>query len=98
VKSRFRGRTGFANRPFALRRCLFEILRRRDRLTAHDLAAIAYSRRVIVRPGHRRHVTTAQLVATRRALRVLVAKGRVRLLYRYRRRKVFVLGCRSDRR
>ena len=47
----YRARTGFANRPLALRRCLVEILRRRDRLTAHDMAAIAYARRIIVRPG-----------------------------------------------
>jgi hypothetical protein len=92
VVARFRGRTGFAGEPFALRRCLLEILGCRDWLTAHDLAGIAYGRRIIVRPGHRRHVTSAQLVATRRALRALVAKGKVRVLCRYRRRKVFVLG------
>src|SRR5260370_41073412 len=64
--SRVRGRTGFANRSFALRRCLVEILKRRDRLTAAELAGIAYGRRLIVRPGHHRR-TVAQLVATRRA-------------------------------
>ena len=68
LTSRFRAETGFANRPLALRRCLIEILSRRNRLTARDLAGIAYGRRsLIVRPGHRRHVTSSQLVATRRA-------------------------------
>jgi hypothetical protein len=92
VVAPYRARTGFANRPLALRRCLVEILRRRDRLTAADMAAIAYARRIVVRPGHRRHVVpNAQLVAVRRALRKLVDKGRVEVLYRYRRRKIFVL-------
>jgi hypothetical protein len=50
MKSRVWGRTGFANRSFALRRCLVEILKRRDRLTAAELAGIAYGRRHIVRP------------------------------------------------
>jgi hypothetical protein len=89
----FRRRIGFAGQPLALRRCLVEILTRRDRLSAHDLAGVAYARRLVVRPGHRRHVTDAQLVATRRALRRLVAKGKVRVLYRYRHRKIFEL-CR----
>jgi hypothetical protein len=93
----FKRQSSFANRPLALRRCLLDILKRRDRLTAHDLAGIAYGRRIIVRPGHRRHVTAAQLVATRRALRALVAKGRVEVLYRYRHRKLFVLGKRKPR-
>ena len=92
MPSPYRPRSGFAGRPLALRRCLLEILRRRDRLTAFDLAAAAYSRRVVVRPGHRRYgVTDAQLVSDRRALRRLVAKGRVKVLYRYRHRKVFAL-------
>jgi hypothetical protein len=60
-------------------------------LNAHDLAGIVYGRTILVRPGHRRHVTTAQLVAVRRALRSLVRKGRIAALYRSRRWKVFVL-------
>ena len=92
MASRFRVARGFASRPLALRRCLIEILARRDRLTAHDLAGIAYGgRRLIVRPGHCRQVTSAQLVATRRALRALAAKGRIEVLHRRRRRKVFML-------
>jgi hypothetical protein len=92
VAARFRAARGFASRPLALRRCLIEILSRRDRLTAHDLAGIAYGgRRLIVRPGHRREVTPSQLVAVRRALRRLVARGRVRVLLRRRRWKVFML-------
>jgi hypothetical protein len=98
VISRYRAETGFANRPFALRRCLIEILSRRDRLTARDLAGIAYgSRRLIVRPGHRRHVTSSQMVAVRRALRRLAAKGRVQVFYRRRRCKIFTLRQEVDR-
>ena len=89
-------RTGFANRPLALRRCLLDILKRRDRLTAHDLAGIAYGRRIIVWPGHRRNITSSQLVATRRALRTLVAKGRVEVLYRRRRWMIFALRQEVD--
>jgi hypothetical protein len=91
VVAPFRSRRGFANRPLALRRSILEVLARRDRLTAHDIAGCAYARRLIVRPGHVRHVTPSQLVATRRALRALVTKGKVRALRRYRRRKVFSL-------
>jgi hypothetical protein len=65
MKSRVRGRTGFANRSFALRRCLVEILKRRDRLTAAELAGIAYGRRLIVRLGHHRHSCTAGRDAAR---------------------------------
>jgi hypothetical protein len=90
VTSRSRRATGFANRPLALRRCLLEILARRDRLTANDMAGIAYGRRIIIRPGHR-HVTSSQLVATRRALRALAVKGRVEMRGRYRRQKLFGL-------
>ena len=98
MTSRFRAARGFAYRPFALRRCIIEILRRRDRLTAHDMAGIAYGgRRLIVRPGHRRHVTSSQLVATRRALRALAAKGRIEVLYRRRRWKTFTLRQGVDR-
>jgi hypothetical protein len=91
VVATFRRRRGFANRPRALRRSLLDILKRRDRLTAFDLAGIVYGQTIIVRPGHFRRVTPAQLSATRRALRVLVRKGRIEVLYRYRRWKVFVL-------
>ncbi|MCK1753805.1 hypothetical protein IVA78_00840 [Bradyrhizobium sp. 137] len=60
-------------------------------LSAHDIAGVAYGRRLIVRPAHRRYVTEAQLVSVRRALRALVAKGKIRVLYRRRRWKVFTL-------
>ena len=75
----------------ALRRCIVEILSRRDRLTAHDIASCAYGHRLIVRPGHRRHVTTSQLVSVRKALRVLVGKRKVDVLYRRRHWKIFTL-------
>jgi hypothetical protein len=87
----YRPRTGFAGRPLALRRCIVEILKRRDRLTAFDLACAAYGRRLVVRPGWQRYVPPSQLVSVRRALRRLVAKGKVRVIHRFRHRKVFVL-------
>lgn len=84
-------RTRFANRPRALRRCILELLGRRDRLTSHDLAAAAYGQRMLIRPGWVQNITPSQLVAVRRAVRSLVAKGRVEELNRYRRWKVFSL-------
>jgi hypothetical protein len=84
-------RRGFANRPLALRRCILEVLSRRDMLTAHDLAAAAYGWRVVVRTRYARDVTTAQLTSVRRALRALVAKGRVGVLCCYRRWRLFTL-------
>ncbi|WP_212503951.1 hypothetical protein [Bradyrhizobium lablabi] len=91
VPSVFRPEMGFSRKPLGLRRCLLEILRRRDGLTAHDLAGIAYGRRIIVRPGYRRHVTNSQMVCVQRALRRMIDKGLIEVLYRYRRRKVYVL-------
>lgn len=82
---------GFAGRPLALRRCILELLGRRDMLSAHDLAAAAYGRRVVVRPGWVRNVTPAELVAVRDALRVLIGKGRVAVRGRYRRWRLFAL-------
>jgi hypothetical protein len=98
MKSCFRPARGFATRPLALRRCILEVLRRRDLLTAHDLAGIAYGgRRIIARPGHVRYVTSSQLVATRRALRALAAKGRIEVFKRRRRWKIFKLRQESLR-
>jgi hypothetical protein len=95
VVAPFRRRTGFAGRPLALRRCIVEILKRRDRLTAFDLACAAYGRRLVVRPGWQRYVPPSQLVSVRRALRRLVAKGRVKVLHRFRHRKVYALEDRK---
>jgi len=66
VKSLAGAEQVFANRSFALRRCRVEILKRRDPLTAAELAGIAYGRRLIVRHGHHRRAV-AELVVTRRA-------------------------------
>jgi hypothetical protein len=96
VVARFNRQTGFAGRPLALRRTVLEILRRRDMLTAHDIAGCAFGHRLVVRPGHRRHVTTSQLVSVRKALRALVAKGRVEVLYRRRHWKIFRLRQESE--
>jgi hypothetical protein len=65
-------------------------------LTAHDIAGCAFGHRLVVRPGHRRHVTTSQLVSVRKALRALVAKGRVEVLYRRRHWKIFRLRQESE--
>jgi len=64
-------------------------------LTAAELAGIAYGRRLIIRPGH----LGAQLHSWSRrgALRRLVAKGKVKMIGRYRRRKVFELEEREAR-
>lgn len=86
-----KGKRGFAHRPLALRRCILELLGRRAMLSVHDLAAAAYSRRGSIRPGWVRNVTTAQLVKVRDALRVLIAKGRIAIVGRYRRWRLFSL-------
>jgi hypothetical protein len=90
VVAPYKARRGFANQPLALRRAIVQILERRDMLTAADIAGCAYARRIMVRPGWRR-CTVSELVATRRALRALVAKGRVEVLYRRRHWKIFTL-------
>ncbi len=82
---------GFARQPLALRRSIIEVLGRRDRLTALDLAAACYGvKRIVVCPA-RDSVSKAQLNSTRRALRALVAKGRVVALCRCRRWQIFIL-------
>lgn len=92
MPSAFRLETGFSGKPKALRRAILEALRRRDRLTAADIAGAVYSfRRVMVRPGWRR-CTVSELVCTRRALRKMVAKGLVQELPRWRRRKLYSLS------
>ena len=81
------------HRPIALRRCLVEILKRRDRLTTAELAGIAYGSSLSA-PD----IIGAQLHSWSRrgALRRLVAKGKV-MIGPYRRRKVFELGEREAR-
>jgi hypothetical protein len=87
----FRRRVGFAGQPLALRRAVLEILGRRGWLTAADIAAAVYSRRIMIRTPAWRRPTTSELVSVRRALRCLAAKGRVVVDGRYRRRKIFRL-------
>lgn len=87
----YRRRTGFANRPLALRRAVLAVLGQRDRLTAWELASCLYCHgRPMVRPGWRLP-TGAQVVSTRRALRRLIAKGRVEVAHHKRRWRVFQL-------
>jgi hypothetical protein len=91
---------GFRNRPRALRRAILHILDLRDHLTADEIAAIAFTARIVVRPGHRMP-TVAEVVSTRRALRRLRAgakvekSGRVRLSSRQRRRDTFSLATKE---
>ena len=82
---------GFANRRNRLLRSrIVRALNIQGQLSAFDLARIAYeSPRRASRGG--RPSTPAQLVATRRALRRLAAKGRIVTIGRYRRRKLYVL-------
>jgi hypothetical protein len=88
----FRRRTGFANRPLALRRAILEVLERRPWQTSAEIAGCAYAfGRPMCRPGHRR-CSIAELNSTRRALRRLVARGKVEVRHRRRRWKIFQLA------
>lgn len=75
---------GFRYRPRALRRAVLLILERRSVLTAAEVAGCAYSARILARPGHRLP-TEAEVVSTRRALRHLVASGKVESIGKARR-------------
>ncbi len=87
----FRRRRGFAGRPLALRRAVLEILERRPYQTSAELAGCIFSfGRPMARPGWRR-CSVSELVSTRRALRRLVAKGRIKVLHRQRRWKIYQL-------
>jgi hypothetical protein len=80
-----RPRKGFRYRPRALRRTVLQILGQRDRLTAQELAGIAFTAgRPVIRPGWRLP-TDSELASTRRALRCLMASGKVRQRGRVRR-------------
>lgn len=86
---------GSASQPNRrLRSRIVAMLRVHDGLTAWEIAASAYGRRLIVRRGCHRTAPTARLWATRRALRRLVEKGRVVVVGRYRRRKLFAIAGR----
>jgi hypothetical protein len=88
---------GSATRPNRrLRSRIIAMLREQDAMTAWEIAASAYGRRLIVRRGWHRTATETQLWATRRALRRLVRKGWVVVTGRYRRRLVFALREHSD--
>jgi hypothetical protein len=85
VKIRRRPLKGFRFRPHALRRTVLEVLRQRDRLSAAELAGIAFTAgRPIIRPGYR-SPTESEVSSTRRALRGLVAAGKVKKCGRVRR-------------
>ncbi len=89
---------GFANRRNrTLRPRIVQALRSHGRLNALELATLAYGPpRCGLRRGRQSSCTTAQLVATRRALRTLAARGRIVAIGRYRRWKLFTLQHRAD--
>jgi hypothetical protein len=92
-----RHRNRFPYRPLGLRRAILLVLERSDRLNASELAGCCYCHRPMARPGCR-VPSDAEIVSVRRALRDLVATGKVRKAGRYRRsayqrhRDVFSLG------
>jgi hypothetical protein len=87
----FRRRRGFANRPLALRRAILGVLERRPMQTSAEIAGCVFAfGRILARPGWRR-CTVSELNSTRRALRRLVARGRVVVLHRRRRRNIYTL-------
>lgn len=82
-----RHRNKFPYRPKGLRRAILVVLERRDRLNAPEIAGCAYAYgRPLVRPGWR-IPTEAEIVSVRRALRHLLATGKVVKSGRYRRGK-----------
>jgi hypothetical protein len=68
------------------------MLREQDGLSAWEIAASVYGRRLIIRRGWHRTASKAQLWATRRALRGLIEKGRIVVRGRYRRRLLYSLA------
>ncbi len=84
-------RTGFAGRPLALRRAVLVALERRPWQTSAEIAGCCFSRGgVHARPGWRR-CSVSELVSTRRALRHLIAGGKVEVRHHRNRWRVFVL-------
>lgn len=78
-------RKGFRYCPRALRRTVLQILSERDRLTAQELAGIAFTTgRPVIRPGYRLP-SEGEVSSTRRAIRRLIAAGKVEKCGRVRR-------------
>jgi hypothetical protein len=98
MKSMFLPAGGFTNRANRmLRPRIVEALDALGQLNALELAGLVYGpRRRALRRGRPAACTTAQLVATRRALRRLAAKGRVVSTGRYRRWKLYALKRSRD--
>lgn len=87
----FRPRRGFAGRPLALRRAILEVLERRPCQTSAEVAGCVFSfGRPMARPGWRR-CSVSELTSTRRALRCLIAKGKVEVRHHRRRWRIFQL-------
>lgn len=82
----------FSGRPRALRRELIALLDRVDHASVQELAGFAYSGRVCrLRPPS---CSKSQVDYTRIALSALVAKGRVVIVGRHRRRRLYALADR----
>jgi hypothetical protein len=91
MKYLFRRKSGFAHKPLALRRAVLEVLERRPWQTSAEIAGCVYSHgRILARPGWRR-CTVSELSATRRALRRLIAKGKVEVRHHRHRWRIFQL-------
>jgi hypothetical protein len=92
MKSTLSPTKGFATRTNRmLRPRIVEALGNLGELNAWELAGVVYGPQRAMRRGQSRACTNSQLVATRRALRRLRAKGVVVAAGRYRRRKFYVL-------
>jgi hypothetical protein len=80
-----RHRNKFPFRPKGLRRAVLLVLERSDRLNASEIAGCAYSfRGPLVRPGWR-IPSESEVRSVRRALRHLLATGKIEMTGRYRR-------------
>jgi hypothetical protein len=91
VKYLFRRRRGFAHRPLALRRAILEVLERSPWQTSAEIAGCVFAfGRPMARPGWRR-CSVSELSSTRRALRRLIAKGKVEVPHHRHRWRIFQL-------
>lgn len=81
-------KSGFVRSPLGLRRKILLVMQRSYLVTADQIAAAAYARRICF-DGRTNRCSTAELVAVRRALRRLADRGHVAHVGWRRRRKVW---------
>lgn len=77
-----------------LRSRILAVLTEHGGLTAVELACSVYGPRPALRRGWHQTVPAPRLWATRRVLRTLIKSGRIAIIGRYRRRKLFALAGR----